>query len=919
MKLYQILGLAAAAAMGLQAQEGGQASVALQGFYQGGGSQPLLDTTGVAVKFQELFPQFGLLRVDLEGYRTGGGIQPGDNFVELNGLVAGGLRWHLTGGDFRVQASPVQNPFFNLYFPEINARGVKIEASNSRSTYTVFYGNETLLAGPQIPFRVNVPQTAMGASMRQKFGRLETGVRLLHLTTSERDLEANPLFFPAGRSFLSADNLTVYTAYVFSDHFRWYGEATAARANALGGQPAGQPTSYFFGPSWESPRVTVRANYADLGQTYYPVAGYSVGDRKGPYGEVRIRPLPRLTLFGSASQYATSDKHNPVTLYIRSTSTSAGASVELPWKFNASAQLSTVQFYSLDPQTATEQNSRNRQLTGTLGRPLGHHTLRFAVSDMRLMVSGLPSRERTGEVEDTFHIRRLVLGGAGRVQQSSTTEHRNTVYLRGSAQINLGRLTASGYFEGGKDLVNQTVFATNTTSSSVVTAAFRLTQKWSIQGEAFRSRSIASLNPESLFVQGNAGVVVDPVLSRFNQWSYLFKIVRSFNWGSALPAGGLDQNMDQYMRQRIPLIGSVEGFVHVLAAGATLPAPGVVVTLESGRNATTDVNGRYLFESVPEGLHTVSLNMEQLPADYNPGPKVKEPVRVNPKRVSRADLEVYALSTFVGKVAVSSESVFDSLEGILIRLDPGNRYTTTLKDGSFAFYNLSDGDYEVRIAGNTLPPEAVLKSLSNAALTVRTGSVPTAVRFEIERRPMEEKPVRKILEQRIESARPLLGENRRAIGEVRKAVDTLPESLPGPLEPAVPAKAPTVVASAPVASVSRTPKRPPSPAVLPSAPLDAKSAEDRNTHGRELLNQGKYREAIEELSEAIRQKPDFTLALNARGFAYYLLRDYTHALADFDEAIRLNPKYVNAYQNRSKARKALGDDAGSASDKQKAL
>jgi len=56
------------------------------------------------------------------------------------------------------------------------------------------------------------------------------------------------------------------------------------------------------------------------------------------------------------------------------------------------------------------------------------------------------------------------------------TERRNSVYLRGSAQVNLGRLTAYGYFEGGKDLVNQTVFATNTTSSSVLAATLRLTR-----------------------------------------------------------------------------------------------------------------------------------------------------------------------------------------------------------------------------------------------------------------------------------------------------------------------------------------------------------------------------------------------------------------------------------------------------------
>ena len=80
------------------------------------------------------------------------------------------------------------------------------------------------------------------------------------------------------------------------------------------------------------------------------------------------------------------------------------------------------------------------------------------------------------------------------------------------------------------------------------------------------------------------------------------------------------------------------------------------------------------------------------------------------------------------------------------------------------------------------------------------------------------------------------------------------------------------------------------------------------------MYQGKYQQAVAELSEAIRLQPNFTLALNARGFSYYLLRDYTKALADLDEAIRLDPKYVNAYQNRALARRAAGDTKGSTED-----
>ena len=106
------------------------------------------------------------------------------------------------------------------------------------------------------------------------------------------------------------------------------------------------------------------------------------------------------------------------------------------------------------------------------------------------------------------------------------------------------------------------------------------------------------------------------------------------------------------------------------------------------------------------------------------------------------------------------------------------------------------------------------------------------------------------------------------------------------------------------------------PASRPRA--DSRTAAEHNRLGRELLQKGDYSRAIEELSEAIREKSDFSLAYNARGFAYYLSGDYPRALADLDEAIRLNPGYLNAYQNRSRSRKAAGDLAGSAADANKA-
>ena len=104
----------------------------------------------------------------------------------------------------------------------------------------------------------------------------------------------------------------------------------------------------------------------------------------------------------------------------------------------------------------------------------------------------------------------------------------------------------------------------------------------------------------------------------------------------------------------------------------------------------------------------------------------------------------------------------------------------------------------------------------------------------------------------------------------------------------------------------------------PSAKAPPASATEYHTRGRKLLQEGRYQEAIEPLTEALKLDPSLSLAFNARGFAYFRLKQYPQALADFDQAIRLNRSYVNAYINRSVTRRAAGDKAGADADQAKA-
>ena len=150
----------------------------------------------------------------------------------------------------------------------------------------------------------------------------------------------------------------------------------------------------------------------------------------------------------------------------------------------------------------------------------------------------------------------------------------------------------------------------------------------------------------------------------------------------------------------VPLVGTVQGRVMENSLAGARPSANVAVSLDGGRSVLTDLSGSYSFKDVPEGPHTIGLNLEQLPTHYEPGPNASERIVVSPRSLVRSDFSVVPLVQLAGRVAAPKGI---SLDNLVIRIAGSDRYTTPNQNGGFSFYNLKEGQYEVAIDPRTIP------------------------------------------------------------------------------------------------------------------------------------------------------------------------------------------------------------------------
>lgn len=145
------------------------------------------------------------------------------------------------------------------------------------------------------------------------------------------------------------------------------------------------------------------------------------------------------------------------------------------------------------------------------------------------------------------------------------------------------------------------------------------------------------------------------------------------------------------------------------------------------------------------------------------------------------------------------------------------------------------------------------------------------------------------------------------------------EPTPVPTATSAPTATPPPTAT-PIPTVTPTPT--PTPTATPS-PSPVVTPQQMGlfdyTRAVSLLQVKEFKDAIAAFGLVLRRLPDFALAYNGRGLAYFGEELFEPAVADFSRAIELDPEMGPAYGNRGVVYAELGDTEKAIADLEMAL
>ena len=244
----------------------------------------------------------------------------------------------------------------------------------------------------------------------------------------------------------------------------------------------------------------------------YGMLEYS-GDREGPSAEATFQATKWLTLGGNLTKLRTNVARKSGETTTRSRQDNVNTGIRLPGHLQL-ALAHNVSDISRDHGAAIPHHALQID-SAAITHSYGMWITRAGIDRIRLKASDATNTRGVTIYETRTFRNGLSLSGQVRYQNTlEPTKHsaRLSTAIRGSDQIG-SRVSVNLQMELGRDIRNETLFATSNLRTSSASVAVKLPSHSELRFEYYGTRSTHLLNPESAIASALLGNMFTPVLS----------------------------------------------------------------------------------------------------------------------------------------------------------------------------------------------------------------------------------------------------------------------------------------------------------------------------------------------------------------------------------------------------------------------
>lgn len=667
---------------------------------------------------------YGVFSGWFDGRLSSTGLEPAHWYLSWQGFRAGRLSLKLQLGDNDLQLTTLGYRFTN-YYPAYNyLRGVSAGFEHRKFGLEIFSGQVARLSGLLGNFYSLTGQTATGFMAHlEPDPKYYIGFGLIH-SENEKSWSGELLT-------RTNDILLIESELRFNERTRFVMDTRASLSAGENDQVKIPGTSVRFGPLIQGNRWFLEVNYRRVDADFRNLSSEFAYDRdqEGLFASWRYQTRRRLFLFGSCDYY-----HDNVDRYQDLNTTDF-------WRINSGFSLITPPWPDLTVRLDFSAGESRRpgldyrnfispgiylQLAKNLGQFYPYLRARYQHYD-----------DRVNDQRD-FNYPSFYLGLRYNYLKSAylmieAEDSRYYDYLENKLSA-LKRLRLASYspFFFGTNFYGELSYLDLKSWYFVSQASRRM--------ELYLGLSRVIPLGFKLRLDFRAGW---PLRSEqpANYWLTL-RLDRRFNWGQTPVFQGRTAGPE------LNGTGKVEGLIfsdrnlNGIFDQEDGTLSGITFYLEDGSSTSSDQNGRFLFSRVPEGLHSVNLEISRVPADYYLAGPERRMVVVERRKTSRLEYVLVEGATAAGVIfqdnnknglldeedqplrdalvvlqASENEKLPDSLK--LLRTEELTCYSD--EKGKFIFENIMPGVYLLQIDEETLPKGVKLQTSLPMKIDLRPG------------------------------------------------------------------------------------------------------------------------------------------------------------------------------------------------------